>query len=95
VAVIAAGYGDGYRRAPGNQVLVHGQRAPVRGRVCMDQIIVGVNHLPDVHVGDEVVLIGRQGQERIGAEEVARRWGTITYEVTSGITARVPRVYKS
>lgn len=96
IAVIPVGYADGFRRVPKNvnEVLIHGQRAPVRGRVCMDQIIAGVSHIPDVRAGDEVVLVGKQGGETMSAEEVARRWGTINYDVTSGIMARVPRVYK-
>ncbi len=99
VAAVAVGYADGYRRALGvNEVLVHGQRAPVRGRVCMDQIIVGVSHIPAVRPGDEAVLIGCQGQapgpvDALTAEDLARRWGTINYDVTSGIMARVARLY--
>lgn len=95
VAVLPVGYADGYRRVPKNVngVLVGGQRSPVRGRVCMDQCVIGVSHVPGVRAGDEVVLIGRQGGERISAEDVARRWGTINYDVTSGIMARVARVY--
>lgn len=95
VAVVPAGYADGYRRVPKNvnEVLVGGQRAPVRGRVCMDQIIVGVSHVPGVRVGDEVVLLGQQGAERLSADDLARRWGTINYDVTSGIMARVERTY--
>jgi alanine racemase len=95
VAVVPAGYADGYRRVSKgvNEVLVGGRRAPVRGRVCMDQVVVGINHVPGVRVGDEVVLLGRQGEESISAEELARRWGTINYDVTSGIMARVERVY--
>jgi alanine racemase len=96
VAVIPVGYADGFRRFSknANEVLIHGQRAPVRGRVCMDQVIADVSHIPHVRAGDEVVLVGKQGGETISAEEVARRWGTINYEVTSGIMARVTRVYK-
>lgn len=96
VAVLPVGYADGFRRVPKNvnEVLVGGQRAPVRGRVCMDQIVVGVSHVPGVRQGDEVVLLGRQGSEQIRAEDVARRWGTINYDVTSGIMARVERVYR-
>jgi len=95
VAVLAVGYADGFRRAPKqvNGVLIGGQRAPVRGRVCMDQCVAGVSHVPGVQVGDEVVLIGRQGAEHLRAEEVAGRWGTINYEATSGIMARVERVF--
>jgi len=96
VAVIPVGYADGFRRFPKNvnEVLIHGQRAPVHGRVCMDQIIAGVSHIPGVRAGDEVVLVGRQGREGLSADEVARRWGTINYDVTSGIMARVARVYR-
>ena len=95
VAVVPAGYADGYRRVPKNvnEVLVGGRRAPVRGRVCMDQMVIGVNDVPGVKVGDEVVLLGQQGAERITAEDLARRWGTINYDVTGGIMARVERVY--
>ncbi len=94
IAVIPVGYADGFRRAPRHwgEVLVRGQRAPIVGRVCMDQTMLCVSHIPGVRRGDEVVLIGRQGQEEITAEEVAERLGTITYEVVSEILARVPRV---
>ena len=93
IGVVSVGYADGYRRMDGNQVLIHGRRVPVVGRVCMDQIMVRLDDVPHAKVGDEVVLIGSQDAERISAEEVAVRWGTINYEVTSGITSRVPRVY--
>ncbi len=94
IAVLPVGYADGFRRAPRNwgSVLVHGQEAPLLGRVCMDQCMIDVTHLPQVRVGDEVVLIGRQGEASLTAEEVARRLGTINYEVVSEILARVPRV---
>lgn len=94
IAVIPVGYADGFRRAPEHwgEVLVKGQRAPIVGRVCMDQTMVDVTHISDVRQGDEVVLIGRQGQEEITAEEVAASLGTINYEVVSEILARVPRV---
>jgi alanine racemase len=94
IAVIPVGYADGFRRAPTRwqAVLVHGQRAPLVGQVCMDQTIVNVSHIPNVRVGDEVVLIGHQGKDQITAEEVASWLGTINYEVISEILARVPRV---
>lgn len=93
VAAVAVGYADGYRRAlHRNEVLLQGRRAPVRGRVCMDQIIVGVSHLPDVQPGDEAVLLGRQGDEAISAEELAAKWQTINYDVVCGAAARVGRV---
>jgi alanine racemase len=91
VGVIPVGYADGWRRNHPNVVLLHGKRTPVIGRICMDQCMV---RLPEgASLGTEVVLIGRQGEEEIRAEEVARRWGTINYEVVTGISARMPRVY--
>ncbi len=94
IAVIPVGYADGFRRSPRHwgEVLVRGQRAPIVGRVCMDQTMIDVTGIPDVRQGDEVVLIGEQGGERITAEDVAERLGTINYEVVSEILARVPRV---
>jgi len=94
IAILPVGYADGFRRAPTNwgSVLIHGQEAPLLGRVCMDQSIVDVTHIPQVRVGDEVVLIGRQGEAVLTAEQVAQRLGTINYEVVSEILARVPRV---
>lgn len=94
IAVIPVGYADGFRRAPRHwgDVLVRGQRASIVGRVCMDQTMIDVTAIPDVRQGDEVVLIGEQGNERITAEDVAERLGTINYEVVSEILARVPRV---
>lgn len=94
VAVLPVGYADGFRRAPTNwgSVLIHGREAPLLGRVCMDQSIVNVSHIPETRVGDEVVLIGRQGDAALKAEQVAQRLGTINYEVVSEILARVPRV---
>jgi alanine racemase len=93
IAVIPVGYADGFRRGPQHwgEVLVRGQRAPIVGRVCMDQTMLNVTHIPGVRLGDEVVLIGSQGEERISAEAVAERLGTINYEVVSAILARVPR----
>jgi len=94
IAVIPVGYADGFRRGPTQweSVLVRGQRAPIVGRVCMDQTMINVSHIPNVRVGDSVVLIGRQGNDQITAEEVAGWLGTINYEVVSEILARVPRV---
>jgi alanine racemase len=94
IAVIPVGYADGFRRAPGNwgHVLVGGQRAPLVGRVSMDMTTIDVTNVPGVRIGDEVVLIGRQGDEVISADDVARQLGTISYEVVSTILARVPRV---
>ena len=95
VALITCGYADGLPRILSNRgsVLVRGVRAPIRGRICMDQCVIDVSHIPDVALDDEVVIIGRQGNEEITAEEVAALAGTISYEILCGITARVPRVY--
>ena len=94
VATLPVGYGDGFRRAPYNwgSVLVHGQPAPILGNVCMDQCMVDVTHLPQTCIGDEVVLIGRQGSATLTAEEVSRRLGTISYEVITELLSRVPRI---
>ena len=94
VAVLPVGYADGFRRGPTNwgTVLIHGQEAPILGRVCMDQCMVDVTTIPQTRMGDEVVLIGQQGQAMLTAEQVAQRLGTINYEVVSEILARVPRV---
>ena len=91
IATVPVGYGDGFRRTEGNEVLIGGRRAPVVGRVCMDQLLVRLDGPDSARPGDEVILIGSQGEERISAEDVARRWGTINYEVTCAIAARVPR----
>jgi alanine racemase len=93
------GYGDGYHRLCSNrgEVLIHGQRAPVRGRVSMDQIVVDVSDVPQVRLHDEVVLVGRQtgpwGEAVLSAAEVAGWAETINYEVTTGLLPRVTRVY--
>jgi alanine racemase len=95
VALVPVGYGDGYMRLNSNRgaVLIHGQRAPIRGRVCMDQFVVEISGIQDVQPDDEVVLIGRQGDDVLSAEEVAD-WGeTINYEVVTQLMPRVPRVY--
>lgn len=94
VATLPVGYADGFRRAPANwgEVLIHGRRAPLLGRVCMDQCMIDVSTIPDVRLGDEVVLIGRQGEDELSAEAVAARLGTIHYEVIAELLARVPRV---
>ena len=93
--MLPIGYADGFRRKPNNwgEVLVHGRRAKIAGRVCMDQCMINVSHIEDVKQGDEVVLIGYQGDDRIRAEDVARQLDTNNYEVTSMVMARVPRVY--
>jgi alanine racemase len=95
IATVPVGYADGYNRGLSNKgiMLVRGCRVPVVGRVCMDLTMIDVGRVPNVRVGDEVVLIGRQGHETIGADEVATLLGTINYEVVSALTERVPRVY--
>ena len=93
VGTVPVGYGDGWRRALTNDcdVLIGGRRYPLAGTVSMDNVTVDLGPDPHAEVGDEVVLIGSQGEERILAEEVARRMGTINYEVTTGLLPRVRR----
>ena len=93
VGTVSAGYADGYRRHSNNEVLVGGKRVPVVGRVCMDYFMVNLDSVSNASVGDEVVMLGRQGSERITAEELAITWNTINYEVLCGISARVIRKY--
>ncbi len=95
LAVILVGYADGFRRQPRDYgvVLVRGQRAPLVGRVAMDQAFVDVTDVAGAGAGDEVVLIGEQGAEEIRAEEVAQRLGTNNYETVTTISARVERRY--
>lgn len=94
VVLVPVGYGDGYHRMLSNRgsVLINGQRAPIAGRVSMDQMSVDATGI-DVQQDDEVVLLGSQGGETITAEEIARHAGTINYEVVTSLTRRVPRVY--
>ncbi len=96
VATLAVGYADGYQRrlsGQGAEVLICGKRCPVLGRVTMDQIMVDVTALPGVDAGEEVVLMGRQGAEEIFATDLARKADTIAWEIFTGITARVERIY--
>lgn len=93
IGVIPVGYADGFRRRLGNFALVGGQRVPVVGGVCMDQCMLQLETVPHAKIGDEVVLIGRQGEAVITAEEVGQAWGTVNYDVVCGLTARVPRFY--
>jgi alanine racemase len=95
LGVLPIGYGDGWRRALTNDAdaLVGGERRPLVGTVSMDNVTVDLGPSPAAAPGDEAVLIGARGSERILAEEVARRLGTINYEVTTGLLARVERVY--
>jgi alanine racemase len=94
LALIAAGYADGLDRKLGNHfsLLVRGQRAPVVGRISMDQTVVDVTEIPDVAPGDEVVLIGAQDSEKISTFDHARAAGTIPWEIFTRIAPRVPRI---
>ena len=95
IATIPVGYGDGYAFILSNQVeaLIHGKRAPIIGRISMDMCTVDVTHIPDCKVGDEVVLLGRQGKEYISANEIAAKAQTISYEVLCALGKRAPRVF--
>ena len=97
IATLPIGYADGYGRILSNRakVLVRGQRAPVVGKVTMDQTMIDVGHIEGVSLGDEVVLIGRQGDGEIRCEELARLAGTIPYEIVCSISGRVPRIYRN
>jgi len=96
VATLTCGYADGYPRHLSNRnadVLVRGKRCPLLGRVTMDLIVIDVSHIPDVDLGDEVVLMGKQGDEEICCTELGDKAGTITWEVTTRIGQRVRRVF--
>jgi alanine racemase len=96
VATMTAGYADGYPRHLSNvgvEMLVRGKRCPLLGRVTMDLMVIDVSHLPDVDVGDEVVLMGRQGNAEIPCVELSDKAGTITWEITTRIGQRVKRVF--
>jgi alanine racemase len=93
IGATAVGYADGFRRKLGNIALINGVRVEQAGNVCMDQTMFKLENVPNPKVGDEVVLIGSQGNERIRAEEIATSWNTIDYEVVCGLSARVPRYY--
>jgi alanine racemase len=97
VATLCAGYGDGIDRHLSGQetdVLIRGRRCRLLGRVTMDQVMVDVTQLGRVELGDEVVLIGRQGDQEILASELATKAGTIAWEIFTGITKRVVRIYR-
>ena len=97
IATVSAGYADGYPRALSNQgcVLIHGKKAPIIGRICMDQMMVDVTDIPDVQVEDVVTLIGTDGDETITIEEIANPAARFDYEMLCDISSRVTRVYKS
>ncbi|MBI5192166.1 MAG: alanine racemase [Nitrospirae bacterium] len=95
VATILAGYADGFSRSLSNkgEVIVKGEKAPVIGRVCMDMTMIDVTDIQDVADGDEVIIIGGEGENRITADDIAMQQGTISYEVLCGVGERVERVY--
>ena len=95
IATVSAGYADGYPRALSSKgrVLIHGQYAPILGRVCMDQFMVDVSRIPDVRVEDVVTLVGRDGENSISIEEIADPAARFNYEMACGISRRVTRVY--
>jgi alanine racemase len=90
IATVSAGYADGYPRALSGKIyiLIGGKKAPVIGRVCMDQMLVDVTDIPDVKMGDEVVLFGKD----LSVDILAKLSNTINYEIVCGISPRVPRV---
>ena len=96
IATVSAGYADGYPRALSNQgcVLIHGKKAPIIGRICMDQKMVDVTDIPDVQVEDVVTLVGTDGDETITIEEIANPAARFDYEMLCDISSRVTRVYK-
>lgn len=95
VATIPVGYADGYPRSLSNKgwVLIHGKKAPILGRVCMDQFMVDITKIPDAKTGDEVTLIGKDGKEFISIEKFGDLSGRFSYEFACDISKRVPRVY--
>ena len=95
VATVPVGYADGYRRSLSGRfyVLIRGKKAPILGRVCMDQMMVDVTDIPGVQLGDPVVLVGRSGSEEITVETIAAAADSFNYEFVCGISRRVPRIY--
>jgi len=95
VATVPVGYADGYRRALSNRfyVLIRGKRAPILGRICMDQLMVDVTDIPGVERNDTVVLVGTDGQQTITVEQLAQQADSFNYEIVCGISRRVPRFY--
>lgn len=95
IATIPVGYGDGYPRSLSNKgyVLVHGKRAPICGRICMDQFMIDVTHIPEAEEGDEAVLVGTDGEDSISMEEIGELSGRFNYEFACNLSKRIPRVY--
>ena len=96
IATVPIGYADGFNRLLSSRghMLLHGQRAPIVGRICMDLTMLDVGALSNVELEDEVVIFGSQGGEFISADELASSLNTINYEIVTSITDRVPRVYQ-
>jgi alanine racemase len=94
IAIVPVGYYDGYVRLLGGKadVLIHGRRAAVLGRVCMNIIMVNITEIPNTELEDDVILLGRMGSEMVSADELASKSGTINYEVTTRLNERIPRV---
>ena len=95
VATLPVGYADGYRRNLSGRfyVLIRGRKAPILGRICMDQMMVDITDIPDARLGDPVVLVGKDGEEQITVEQIAAQGDSFNYEFVCGISRRVPRVY--
>lgn len=95
VGIITIGYGDGYPRSASNRamVLIKGRKVPIIGKICMDQLMVDLTDLPEISIGDEVVLIGSQGEERIDVWDVASWGDIIAHEVVSRLNCRLPRIF--
>ena len=95
VATLPVGYADGYRRNLSGRfyVLIRGRKAPILGRICMDQMMVDITDIPDAQLGDPVVLVGKDGEEQITVEQIAAQGDSFNYEFVCGISRRVPRVY--
>ena len=95
IATVTIGYADGYSRllSSKGEILVHGKRCKIVGRVCMDQLMIDVSNVPQAKSGDIVILIGADGNDQITADDLAQTYGTIGYEVVCGISKRVPRIY--
>ena len=97
VATVPVGYADGYRRSLSGKfhVLIHGKTAPILGRICMDQMMVDVTHIPNAALNDRVVLVGKSGNEEITMEQISAAADSFNYEFVCGISRRVPRIYVS
>ena len=95
VATLPVGYADGYHRGLSNKgyVLIHGRKARILGRICMDQMMVDVTEIPDAAMGDEVILLGQSGEERLTADDMGAMLNTIGYEIVCDISKRVERLY--